>query len=320
MKYRLIAAAAALLACLLCAASCGSYGREETVIAVITKGTTSEFWRNVRAGVNAAALENNVTATFIGPNNEEDYAAQNRMIANAVDAGVDAIVFSAVDRYQSKRSMEDAVRRGVKVILIDSGVDTELAETFIGTDNYEAGKTVCEAVLDGMGSERPLKIGLVNYDENSENGNRREQGFRDRAAEAENIEIVSAVHVASDTETAKLAAVSMMREHPDINVLVGFNEWMTLGVGYAVRELGIGEGVYAVGFDSNVVSIGMLETGEMDALIVQNPFAMGYLGITKACAAVRGEAIDENIDTATTVVTAANMFDPDIQKILYRFD
>ena len=95
---------------------------------------------------------------------------------------------------------------------------------------------------------------------------------------------------------------------------------MTLGVGYAVRELGIGEGVYAVGFDSNVVSIGMLETGEMDALIVQNPFAMGYLGITKACAAVRGEAIDENIDTATTVVTAANMFDPDIQKILYRFD
>ena len=256
----------------------------------------------------------------MGPDNEEDYEAQNRMIEHAVESGVDAIVLSAIDRYGTKKSLEDAVRRGVKVILIDSGVDTELAETFIGTDNYEAGRAVCDAVLAGMGSDRSLKIGLVNCAENTDNGNQRENGFRDRAAEAENIEIVSTVHVASDTETAKLAAVVMMREHPDINVLVGFNEWMTLGIGYAVRELGIGAGVYAVGFDSNVISIGMLETGEMDALIVQNPFAMGYLGITKACAATRGEAIDKNIDTATTVVTAANMFDPDIQKILYRFD
>lgn len=319
MKIRLTAAVL-LLVCLLCAASCGSYGTGETVVAVIAKGTTSEFWRNVRAGVNAAALENNVTATFIGPEHEEDYEAQNKMIEDAVESGASAIVLSAIDRYQSKKSVEDAVRRGVKVILIDSGVNTELAETFIGTDNYTAGKTVCEAVIDGMGTERPLKIGLVNYDENTENGNQRERGLRDRAAEAENIEIVAAVHVASDTETAKRATIAMMREHPDINVLVGFNEWMTLGVGYAVRELGIGAGVYAVGFDSNVVSIGMLETGEMDALIVQNPFAMGYLGVTNACAVVRGEAIDKSIDTATTVVTAENMFEQDIQKVLYRFD
>lgn len=34
-----------------------------------------------------------------------------------------------------------------------------------------------------------------------------------------------------------------------------------------------------IGFDSNVISVGMIETGEMDALIVQNPFAIGYLGV-----------------------------------------
>lgn len=111
----------------------------------------------------------------------------------------------------------------------------------------------------------------------------------------------------------------MMREHPDINVIVGFNEWMTLGVGYAMRELGTAAGVYAVGFDSNVVSVGMLETGEMDALIVQNPFAMGYLGVASACDAIAGKTLDKNVDTATTVVTKSNMYDPDIQRILYRF-
>ena len=273
----------------------------------------------MRAGVSAAAVENDVTAIYEGPDSEEDYATQNRMIDEAVEAGANAIVFSAIDRYETKKHLEDAVRKGVKLILIDSGADTEMAESFIGTDNYAAGKMVCEAVLDGMGTEKPLKVGLVNYDENTENGSSREEGFRDRAADAANIEIVASVHVASDADIAKLAAVSMMREHPDINVIVGFNEWMTLGVGYAMRELGTAAGVYAVGFDSNVVSVGMLETGEMDALIVQNPFAMGYLGVASACDAIAGKTLDKNVDTATTVVTKSNMYDPDIQRILYRF-
>ena len=87
-----------------------------------------------------------------------------------------------------------------------------------------------------------------------------------------------------------------------------------------MQELGTAAGVYAVGFDSNVQSVAMLETGEMDALIVQNPFAMGYLGVASACDVVAGRAVDKNVDTATTVVTGANMFEPDIQKILYRFE
>ena len=318
MKRLSVCAALCLVICLLLAA-CASYTEKETTIYVITKGTSSDFWKSVHAGVSAAAVENGVTAIFEGPDSEEDYATQNRMIDEAVAAGADAIVFSAIDRYATKKHLEDAVRKGVKLILIDSGADTEMAESFIGTDSYAAGKMVCEAVLDGMGTERPLKVGLVNYDENTENVSSREMGFRDRAEEAENIEIVASVHVASDTAIAKLAAKSMMREHPDINVIVGFNEWMTLGVGYAMRELGTAAGVYAVGFDSNVVSVGMLETGEMDALIVQNPFAMGYLGVTSACDAIGGRSLDKNVDTATTVVTKSNMFDPDIQRILYRF-
>lgn len=314
---------AGILLCFLLLAmltACGKYTDRETTVYIITKGTNSEFWKSVRAGVNAAAVENNVQAIFEGPDNEEDYFTQNRMVDAAVETGADAIVFSAIDQYAAKSHIEEAVRRGVKVILIDSGVDTEAASCFIGTDNYAAGRAACDAVLEGVGKERLLKVGLVNYDENTENGSSREQGFRDRAAEAKNIEIVDAAHISSNTQSAKLAAMSMLRRHPEINVLVGFNEWTTLGVGYAVRELELTATVYAVGFDSNVVSVGMLETGEMNALIVQNPFAMGYLGVTSACEAVSGEALEPNIDTATTVVTKDNMFAPDIQKILYRFE
>ena len=64
----------------------------------------------------------------------------------------------------------------------------------------------------------------------------------------------------------------------------------------------------------------MLETGEMDALIVQNPFAMGYFGVEKAAALISGKNIHSgDIYTDVTTVTKENLFDDDIQKILFRF-
>ena len=117
------------------------------------------------------------------------------------------------------------------------------------------------------------------------------------------------------------AAKRLLTQDPRINVIVGFNEWMTLGVGNAVKMLGLSERVRAVGFDSNVTSVSMLETGEMDALIVQNPFAMGYLGVEKAAALISGEPSDgDTLFTSVTTVTNEKLFDADIQKILFRFN
>ena len=64
----------------------------------------------------------------------------------------------------------------------------------------------------------------------------------------------------------------------------------------------------------------MLETGEMDALIVQNPFAIGYLGVQSAHRLLNGKTLEPETVTETTAVTAENMFDSDIQKILFKFE
>ena len=111
-----------------------------------------------------------------------------------------------------------------------------------------------------------------------------------------------------------------MRDYPRINALVALNEWTTLGMGEAVKALGAEDKVRAVGFDTNTVSVGMLETGEMSALIVQNPFAMGYLSVKCAAELVAGTRAEEKaLYTAVTIVNRENMYDPDIQKILFSF-
>ena len=293
--------------------------RAKTYVAVITKSTTSQYWKTTFAGANAAGAEYNLEVTFDGPENEEDYETQNSMIREAVKNGANAIVFSAVDYNANAAAINEAVEAGVKVVVIDSDVNSDLVSCRISTDNYKAGRMVGEAVLNG--DEQDFKVGIVNFDKNSENGQQREKGFRDAVEGNSRVSIVSSVNVNSTTEEAKSATEKMLSENPDINIIVTFNEWTSLGVGYTVQDMDMASEVRVVAFDSNVVSVGMLETGEVDALIVQNPYAMGYLGVEYACMLINGEKIKESdIDTTTTLITRENMYEPDNQKVLFPFE
>ena len=289
-------------------------------IAVIAKAVNSDFWHNVNNGVFSAATEYNVTVTFEGPENEEDYESQNKLIEQAVKNGADAIVLSAIDYNNSVDTVNAAVREGVKVITIDSDVNSDAVSLFIGTDNIAAGKEAGKAAVDGFAADSEIIIGLVNYYANTDNGNQREKGFREYISTVSNARIATSITAESNEKSATAAAERLLRQNPRINVIVGFNEWMTLGVGNAVKNLGLSKKVRSVGFDSNLISVSMLETGEMDALIVQNPFAIGYLGVEKAAALISGESLPSGeIYTDVTRVTKENIFDNDIQKILFRF-
>lgn len=302
-----------------CLCACSKTDSKE-YIAVIAKAVNSDFWHNVNNGVLSAATEYNVTVTFEGPENEENYYAQNSLIENAVKNGADAIVLSAIDYNNSVATVNAAVREGVKVIAIDSDVNSDAVSLFIGTDNIAAGKEAGKAAVDGFSADSEIIIGLVNYNANTDNGNQREKGFREYIGTVSNARIAASVTAESNEESATAAAEKLLKQNPRINVIVGFNEWMTLGVGNAVKNLGLSKKVRSVGFDSNLISVGMLETGEMDALIVQNPFAIGYLGIEKAAALISGESLpSREIYTDVTTVTKENIFDNDIQKILFRF-
>ena len=75
-----------------------------------------------------------------------------------------------------------------------------------------------------------------------------------------------------------------------------------------------------VGFDNNVVSVGMLETGEIDVLIVQNPFAMGYLGLEAAFRLINGQQPDaDHIDTEVRAIGREDMYTEQNQKFLFSF-
>ena len=92
-------AAVGLAAGLLLLSACGANTPPAPLhsVTLVAKSTQTEFWLSVFAGAEAAAAEYNLELTTVGPETEEDYETQNEMIARAVEAGTEALVFSAID-------------------------------------------------------------------------------------------------------------------------------------------------------------------------------------------------------------------------------
>ena len=300
-----------------CASSQTATGKKHS-IALVTKSTTSAFWHSVEAGAGAAAAEYNLDFTFEGPEKEEDYETQNRMIREAVERGAEALVISAVDYNANAEAVDQAAKKGLQIVVIDSDVNSSGVVSRIGTNNDAAGEMAARALLDG--EEEVLHVGIVNYDVNSANGQQREEGFRRVIQESPRVADITTINVISTTEDARIGTEKLLKEHPEINAIVTFNEWTSLGVGWAIRGQGLADATRVVAFDSNVVNVGMLETGEVDALIVQNPYAMGYLGVEAAYRLLNGQKVTAVTDTDTVVVTRENMYDEACQRILFTFE
>lgn len=312
-------AALALLLCLCaCGGDAGSAARRS--VALITKSTDSEFFLSVFAGARAAATEYNLDLAITGPETEEDYEAQNRMIAQAVADGAEAIVFSAIDYERSAAAIDAAAQAGVRIVSIDSGVGSGRVSTYIGTDNYAAGRMAAQAALERV--EGPLCVGVVTYSEGTANGQERVQGAADALEESGRARVAAVATTLADAPRARTDTARLLAGHPEVNVLMAFNEPTSVGAAQAVGDLGLSDSVFFVGFDSNVVTIDGLQDGCVDALIVQNPYAMGYLGVESAykLLSAQGGGLDPVVDTSTRIVDRESLFTMDGQKALFAFD
>ncbi len=308
-----------LLPLLLCACKNKEAGSTQYRIYLISKSTSTEFWRSVFAGANAARAEYNVELVIRGPDTEEDYRGQNMYIEEAIRNHADAIVFSAISYTENAPAIDAAAEAGIKIIVIDSDVNSSRVSARIGTDNIQAGRITAAAALDTDAEH--LSVGIVNFALVSRNGEEREIGLREELEKDSRVEQIYTVNSLTDHNEARKSAISLVREYPEINVLIGLNEPLGVGVAEASEELSLSSRVRVISFDSNIRCIDLLRSGDVSALIVQNPYAMGYLGVETAWKVLEGQSFrpDQLIDTATSIITRENMFTVEGQKALFSF-
>jgi ribose transport system substrate-binding protein len=277
---------------------------------------TNDFWMSMISGAKSAGKEYQANLIILAPEEENDYQMQKQYIEEAVKMKPDVIALAPIQYSE----MTDTVRKikdaGIKLILIDSKIDEDLEETYIGTNNRNAGLQMGKKMRDYVNKDS--KIAIVSHVKGSSTAMEREAGVREGLADYED-RIEAVLYSNSDYNQAYEKTKELMREHPDINLIAGLNLYSTVGVARAIKEMNLNREVNIVGFDNDIEGIQYLEEGIIDTLIVQKPFNMGYLGIQTAVESVRGNKMEKNIYCDTEVITLDNIYTDENQKLLFPF-
>jgi ribose transport system substrate-binding protein len=145
---------------------------------VIPKGTSHEFWKTIHAGALKAADElGNVEVIWQGPVKEDERTDQINLVKSAAASGVDGIVLAPLDAKALVEPVEQAIARGIPVVIIDSGLESTKPVAFVMTDNYHGGVLGAERLAERLKGEG--RIILLRYAVGSASTEAREKGFVD---------------------------------------------------------------------------------------------------------------------------------------------
>jgi len=285
---------------------------------VIIRATDSAYWQTLLAGAEAAATDFGVTVGTFGPTSETDIAGQVQLVENSVSRGVDAIVIAPSSSEALNASIDAARKAGIKVITADTKVTADI-EGHIGTNNKlagsQAGQHMCELLTEaGKTTGKVLvEAPIAGIEANQD----RDTGFRAGLAEkCQNIDSSLQSYNNNDIGTAASQVNDAVVANADLVGVFADNNSSGVGAATAIKDNNAADTIPVVAFDSDPAENAALVAGTIDALVVQNPYFLGYQGVAEATMATQGRIPPAVLDPGVALATKDNMTDPAIKALL----
>ena len=261
----------------------------EKVIAVIPKGTASMWWEVVHSGANKAGQELGYSISWVGPEQETDREKQIQVVDDALVMKVMAIVLGPNDKKALVRPVHKIKEAGIPCVIIDSAVDANSNDyvSFVATDNFLGGSDAARCLgkaLNGQGN-----VILIKFVQNSASTDARADGFKKTLAnEFPNIKIVDEQYTLGTPEDARQKTGDMLVRNQNVSGLFAVNQPSSVGAYKALQAQGI-------------------EEGGVEALVVQNPFEIGYQGVKAAVDAIDGKEVPKKMPISSMIVDKNNL-------------
>jgi rhamnose transport system substrate-binding protein len=285
---------AALLANL---AGCGKNepkpgGPARTRVGLVAKSLGNGFFDAVHKGADEAAKELDAEVIFTGPTTptaEGQIEVLNSLIAQRVDA----IAISANDPDAVVPTLKRAMQRGIKVISYDSAVAPEgrIAHLAPSSDPL-IGETVVALTaelapqVDGKGKG---KFAVVSATPTSTNQNAWLDEMRKSLAKHPGLELVGVAYGDDVSDKSYREATALLKQHPDLAVLVSISSVGIVASARAVEDLGLSGKVKVTGLGLPSELVGYVEKGVVPKFAIWNPIDLGYSTTQIAVRLARGE-------------------------------
>ena len=178
----------------------------------------------------------------------------------------------------------------------------------MATDNRKGGSLAADRMgqlLNGKG-----KVLLLRYMEGSASTQDREAGFVQEVKEKyPGIELISSDQYAGATrDTAKRTSENLLNRFAEqVQGIFTPNESSTAGMLLALQDINKAGKIAFVGFDNSITFVEAMKTKQLQGIVVQNPFNMGYLGVRTMVESLLGKPVEKRVDTGVTLVTLDNL-------------
>ncbi|GAB5405466.1 MAG: sugar-binding protein [Aureliella sp.] len=267
---------------------------------VLLNNTDSPFWDAARAGIDKAAedlgLESAGFSAGMDSNDGTEAGQIEKLRQYATQSDVAAVIISPLSA--SNPAIADELKKlkekGVVIGCFDSDLAPkfrEIREFYVGTNNIRGGEvlgTAAKNLRPGGGSY----VQFVGTD-SQQNAIERMDGFT--SAVGDNYEELDRRLDDADRQRARDNVRDVVDRFPELNMLVGIWSYNAPAIVDVVQENNARDKFTIVTFDAEQLAIQQLNDGMIDAMVVQNPFGMGYESVRYAFAKLNGD--QETLDS-----------------------
>lgn len=248
---------------------------------VFLNNTNSPFWDAARAGIKKAEQDLKLADVGLSADMDvndgkpEGQIQKLRQYQTEPDIAAVAISPMVASNAAVSGELRKLRQSGVQVICVDNDVDRQkfrdCRQFYLGTDNIKGGRElgICAKNLRPQGGKYVQFVG----DLGAQNAMERMQGFS--AAVGDKFEQVDRMADGGKRDRARDNVRNALFNNPDLGVLVGIWSYNAPAIVDVVRELKKPD-ITVVTFDAEGLAVAAMERGDIDAMVVQDPFQMGY--------------------------------------------
>jgi ribose transport system substrate-binding protein len=288
---------------------------EPRTIAVIPRTTGMSLWEPEHAGAADAAAIYNMRVYWNAPTREDDVQGQIALVQRVIDKGYAGLILSPDQTLALMTVVRRALAKGIPAVILGSALPMQPTGklAYIVSDDDEAGRLAAGRigmVLHGKGT-----VAIVGIDPDISGVLRRVRSFESTlAADYPGIQIVEKKMGSFNVPFEQQTAQDVLNANPRLDAILAVTTDATRGAYSALVETHRAGIVKLVGCDQDLLT--PLITGEMDSVIAQDTYAMGYRAIEILAAERHGQSFPAFTEVRPMVVTRENLGSPDVRRIL----
>jgi len=264
-------------------------------LVLITQDIDTPFWDKVGSGAIEQAQKDEVNLEVWGSydNNREDFL---KKLEIALHSKVDGIIIQGLDTDEFKNLTKiKASFYGIPIITVanDVPMSESLRRTYVGSDQYLAGRMIANQLLSDMGTTGNVVLMSDSHQEYYQE--QRVNGMQDVLNDYPNVQTLYG-ETSETREQVISTTQDMLNQMPDVDAFIAINANIA---GSMIQEIGNRSQVepyHIYTFDDGPESLSLLMQGKLDGMIQQSPEMMGKISVKLMMEWLNGETVPLEIN------------------------